>query len=129
VRSFAGSLATLVVPLLCALPTHDHTLTAAYGVCWMVVSLCTRNPTPQLAAMPCVLRRKEKPGHGWLAVLRFPRLRYSPALARHATPSTCYRSCVVAYLTDLRAASVSLHVPHFSHLPLVLLYSASCLLS
>jgi hypothetical protein len=56
-----------------------------------------------------------------------PPCRATPATSNQ--PSTCYRSCVVACLTDLHAASVSLHVPRFNHLPLVLLYSASCLLS
>jgi hypothetical protein len=71
---------------------HDHTLTAACGVCCVVVSLCTRNPTPQLAAMPCILKRKENLGHGCLAVLCCPRLRYNPALARHATPHPLHQT-------------------------------------
>jgi hypothetical protein len=53
--------------------------------------------------MPCVLRRKEKPGRGWLAVLRCPRLRYIPALARHAAPrplrQTSHRLAIARVLT------------------------------
>jgi hypothetical protein len=78
--------------LLCASPTLDHALTTACVMCWMVVSLCMRNPTPQLPTVPCVLRNKAKPDHGRPAVLRCPHLRYIPALARHAAPCPLRRT-------------------------------------
>jgi hypothetical protein len=42
-----------------------------------------------------------------------PPCRAAPAASNQ--PSTCYRSCADACRTDLRVASVSLHVPRFSH--------------
>jgi hypothetical protein len=122
VRSFAGVLTTLAVALLCASPTHHHALTIAYDVLdGRVVVHAQPHATARSHAMRSQAQGKARPWMASGALLPMPALqprlgppcRATPAASNQ--PSTCYRSCVVACLTDLSAASVSLHVRRFSH--------------
>jgi hypothetical protein len=71
VLSFAGVLATLAVALLCASRTHDHALTAAYGVLDGRVAVHAQpHATARSHAMRSQAQGKARP---WMASCALPR--------------------------------------------------------